>query len=103
MRRSNSAFVYQVSSPESERKQEPPESTETETSSLPPQIGPRSQPPQTDPPSLPEMDFFHSDPFTDRESQETSEDLSKFLKKKYAEVSQSGKKMTYSSTLFVWF
>ncbi|XP_074525208.1 uncharacterized protein eps15 isoform X2 [Halichoeres trimaculatus] len=56
-----------VSSPEPERKQEPPESAETNTSSLPPQIGPRSQLPQKDPPSLPEMDFFHSDPFTDHD------------------------------------
>ncbi|XP_065811973.1 epidermal growth factor receptor substrate 15 isoform X3 [Labrus bergylta] len=56
-----------VSSPEPERKQEPAEFTETTSSSLPPQIVPRSQPPQTNPPSLPEMDFFHSDPFTDHD------------------------------------
>ncbi|XP_041646782.1 epidermal growth factor receptor substrate 15 [Cheilinus undulatus] len=47
-----------VSSPEPERKEEPAESTETNTSSLPP---------QTNAPSLPEMDFFHSDPFTDHD------------------------------------
>nr|XP_046247548.1 epidermal growth factor receptor substrate 15 isoform X2 [Scatophagus argus] len=57
----------QVASPESESKQEPAESAEATTSSLPPQIGPRSLPPQTSPPSLPEMDFFHSDPFTDHD------------------------------------
>uniref|UniRef100_UPI0037E77DF0 epidermal growth factor receptor substrate 15 isoform X2 n=1 Tax=Semicossyphus pulcher TaxID=241346 RepID=UPI0037E77DF0 len=56
-----------VSSPEPERKQEPAESPENTTSSLPPQVGPRSQPPQTNPPSLPEMDFFDSDPFTDHD------------------------------------
>ena len=56
----------QVDSPEPENKQEPAESTETTTSTLPPQVGPRSMPPQTNPPSLPEIDFFQSDPFTDR-------------------------------------
>ncbi|XP_039984246.1 epidermal growth factor receptor substrate 15 isoform X2 [Xiphias gladius] len=56
-----------VASPEQESKQEPTESPETTTSSLPPQVGPRSMPPQTNPPSLPEMDFFHSDPFTDHD------------------------------------
>ncbi|XP_045904779.1 epidermal growth factor receptor substrate 15-like 1 isoform X3 [Micropterus dolomieu] len=56
-----------VASPEPESKQEPAESPETTTSSLPPQVGPRSMPPQTSPPSLPEIDFFHSDPFTDHD------------------------------------
>ncbi|KAM9358066.1 epidermal growth factor receptor substrate 15 [Symphorus nematophorus] len=56
-----------VASPEPESKQEPAESPETTTSTLPPQVGPRSMPPQTSPPSLPEMDFFHSDPFTDHD------------------------------------
>ncbi|XP_042336881.1 LOW QUALITY PROTEIN: epidermal growth factor receptor substrate 15 [Plectropomus leopardus] len=56
-----------VASPEPESKQEPAESPETPTSSLPPQVGPRSMPPQTSPPSLPEMDFFNSDPFTDHD------------------------------------
>ncbi|XP_072245665.1 epidermal growth factor receptor substrate 15 isoform X1 [Leuresthes tenuis] len=56
-----------VDSPEPENKQEPAESTETTTSSLPPQVGPRSMPPQTNPPSLPEIDFFQSDPFTDHD------------------------------------
>ncbi|GLD62271.1 epidermal growth factor receptor substrate 15, partial [Lates japonicus] len=56
-----------VASPEEESKQEPAESPETTTSSLPPQVGPHSVPPQTSPPSLPEMDFFHSDPFTDHD------------------------------------
>ncbi|KAM6921847.1 uncharacterized protein eps15 isoform 2-T2 [Xenentodon cancila] len=55
-----------VESPEPESKQEPAESTET-TTSLPPQVGPRSVPPQSSPPSLPEMDFFHSDPFTNHD------------------------------------
>nr|XP_020468641.1 epidermal growth factor receptor substrate 15 isoform X2 [Monopterus albus] len=53
-----------VESPESENKQEPAESPETTASSLPLQVGPLSLPPQTSPPSLHEMDFFHSDPFT---------------------------------------
>ncbi|KAE8294191.1 Epidermal growth factor receptor substrate 15 [Larimichthys crocea] len=54
--------------PEPESKEEPAESPETTTTtSLPPQVGPRSMPPQTSPPSLPEMDFFHSDPFTDHD------------------------------------
>ncbi|XP_070687725.1 epidermal growth factor receptor substrate 15 isoform X2 [Pempheris klunzingeri] len=57
-----------VASPEPENKQEPvAEFPENATSSLPPQVGPRSVPPQTSPPSLPEMDFFHSDPFTDHD------------------------------------
>ncbi|XP_071343892.1 epidermal growth factor receptor substrate 15 isoform X2 [Trachinotus anak] len=53
----------EVASPEQEGKQESAESTETTTTSLP--VGP--MPPQTSPPSLPEMDFFHSDPFTDHD------------------------------------
>ncbi|XP_041862620.1 epidermal growth factor receptor substrate 15 [Melanotaenia boesemani] len=56
-----------VDSPEPEIELEPEESAETVSSSLPPQVGPRSMPPQTSPPSLPEMDFFHSDPFTDHD------------------------------------
>ncbi|XP_068563414.1 epidermal growth factor receptor substrate 15 isoform X4 [Cebidichthys violaceus] len=56
-----------VASPEPESEQEPAESPEAPTNSLPPQVGPRSMPPQTSPPSLPEMDFFHSDPFTDHD------------------------------------
>nr|XP_040041060.1 epidermal growth factor receptor substrate 15 isoform X3 [Gasterosteus aculeatus aculeatus] len=54
-----------VASPEPESQQEPAESPEPPSSSLPPQVSARSMPPQTSPPSLPEMDFFHSDPFTD--------------------------------------
>ncbi|XP_068175108.1 epidermal growth factor receptor substrate 15 isoform X2 [Antennarius striatus] len=45
-----------VASPEN--KQQPAETPEGTTSSLPPQVGPRS---------LPEMDLFHSDPFTDHD------------------------------------
>ncbi|XP_026160577.1 epidermal growth factor receptor substrate 15 [Mastacembelus armatus] len=56
-----------VASPEPESKQEPAEFSETATPSLPPQVGPSRMPPQTSPPSLPEMDFFHSDPFTDHD------------------------------------
>ncbi|CAN9500436.1 unnamed protein product [Ophioblennius macclurei] len=56
-----------VSSPEPESQPEQAESIETQASSLPPQAGPRSRPPQTSPPSLPEMDFFQSDPFTDHD------------------------------------
>ncbi|XP_029938310.1 epidermal growth factor receptor substrate 15 isoform X2 [Salarias fasciatus] len=55
-----------VSSPEPESQQEA-ESTETHTSSLPPQAGPRSKLPQASSPLLPEMDFFQSDPFTDHD------------------------------------
>ncbi|XP_029355393.1 epidermal growth factor receptor substrate 15 isoform X2 [Echeneis naucrates] len=53
----------QVASPEQENKPEPEESPETTTTSLPVSL----MPPQTSPPSLPEMDFFHSDPFTDHD------------------------------------
>ncbi|XP_029003676.1 epidermal growth factor receptor substrate 15 isoform X2 [Betta splendens] len=56
-----------VASPELERRHEPLESPEAAASSLPPQVGPRTKPPQTSPPSLPEMDFFHPDPFTDHD------------------------------------
>ncbi|XP_068447855.1 epidermal growth factor receptor substrate 15 isoform X2 [Clinocottus analis] len=56
-----------VASPEPESEPEPAESPESPTNLLPPLIGPRSMPPQTSPPSLPEMDFFHSDPFTDHD------------------------------------
>lgn len=53
-----SLCVSQVVSPD-ETQQESPEAATTTGS---------SSPPQTSPPSLPEMDFFHSDPFTDREA-----------------------------------
>uniref|UniRef100_A0A665U7M4 Epidermal growth factor receptor pathway substrate 15 n=1 Tax=Echeneis naucrates TaxID=173247 RepID=A0A665U7M4_ECHNA len=53
----------EVASPEQENKPEPEESPETTTTSLPVSL----MPPQTSPPSLPEMDFFHSDPFTDHD------------------------------------
>ncbi|XP_061594224.1 epidermal growth factor receptor substrate 15 isoform X2 [Cololabis saira] len=56
-----------VESPEPESLQEQAESTETTSPPLPPQVGPRSVPPQGSPPSLPEMDFFHSDPFTNHD------------------------------------
>ncbi|KAM7409929.1 hypothetical protein PAMA_001422 [Pampus argenteus] len=56
-----------VVSPEPESKQDLAESPETTVASLPPQVGPRSLQPQTNPPSLPEMDFFQSDPFTDHD------------------------------------
>ncbi|XP_054913550.1 epidermal growth factor receptor substrate 15 isoform X6 [Poeciliopsis prolifica] len=56
-----------VDSPEPESQQEQTESTESTPSPLPPQAGARSLPPQTSPPSLPEIDFFHSDPFTDHD------------------------------------
>lgn len=55
--------VPQVASPD-ETQQESPEATTTSSS-----------PPQTSPPSLPEMDFFHSDPFTDREAPQASPSL----------------------------
>lgn len=47
-----------------ETQQESPEATTASSS-----------PPQTSPPSLPEMDFFHSDPFTDREAPQASPSL----------------------------
>ncbi|XP_037325144.2 epidermal growth factor receptor substrate 15 isoform X3 [Pungitius pungitius] len=50
-----------------ESQPEPAGSPEPPSSSLPPQVGARSMPPQTSPPSLPDMDFFHSDPFTDHD------------------------------------
>uniref|UniRef100_A0A673AZ67 Epidermal growth factor receptor pathway substrate 15 n=1 Tax=Sphaeramia orbicularis TaxID=375764 RepID=A0A673AZ67_9TELE len=58
-------FLPQVASPEPESKPEPTESPETTSSSLSPPMAPGPVPPQTSPPTLPEMDFFHSDPFTD--------------------------------------
>uniref|UniRef100_A0A3Q4BWY2 Uncharacterized protein n=1 Tax=Mola mola TaxID=94237 RepID=A0A3Q4BWY2_MOLML len=67
----SSEMYNNVSAPTN--KQEPTDSLEATTSSLPPQVSPRILPPQTSPPSLPEMDFFHTDPFTDRESSQTSE------------------------------
>ncbi|XP_068599520.1 epidermal growth factor receptor substrate 15 [Brachionichthys hirsutus] len=48
----------QVASPERENKRQPAENPEGTTSPLPPQVGPRS---------LPEMDLFRSDPFTDHD------------------------------------
>uniref|UniRef100_A0A665U7S4 Epidermal growth factor receptor pathway substrate 15 n=1 Tax=Echeneis naucrates TaxID=173247 RepID=A0A665U7S4_ECHNA len=59
----SSVTFQQVASPEQENKPEPEESPETTTTSLPVSL----MPPQTSPPSLPEMDFFHSDPFTDHD------------------------------------
>ncbi|XP_029987418.1 epidermal growth factor receptor substrate 15 isoform X2 [Sphaeramia orbicularis] len=56
-----------VASPEPESKPEPTESPETTSSSLSPPMAPGPVPPQTSPPTLPEMDFFHSDPFTDHD------------------------------------
>ncbi|XP_028301211.1 epidermal growth factor receptor substrate 15 isoform X2 [Gouania willdenowi] len=56
-----------VSSPEPESKQDTTESSETASSLSPPQPGPRNAPVPTNPPSLPDMDFFHSDPFTNHD------------------------------------
>uniref|UniRef100_A0A8C5EGJ5 Epidermal growth factor receptor pathway substrate 15 n=1 Tax=Gouania willdenowi TaxID=441366 RepID=A0A8C5EGJ5_GOUWI len=64
----SSVAAQQVSSPEPESKQDTTESSETASSLSPPQPGPRNAPVPTNPPSLPDMDFFHSDPFTNRES-----------------------------------
>ncbi|KAM9831407.1 epidermal growth factor receptor substrate 15 [Neosynchiropus ocellatus] len=55
----------EVPSAEPESKAKPTESQEASPVQL--QVGSRSLPPPTDPPSLPEMDFFHSDPFTDND------------------------------------
>uniref|UniRef100_UPI003AAFC371 epidermal growth factor receptor substrate 15 isoform X2 n=1 Tax=Centroberyx gerrardi TaxID=166262 RepID=UPI003AAFC371 len=52
------ASTPKAASPDPESKQESSESPETIPSSLPP---------QTSPPTLPEMDFFQSDPFTDHD------------------------------------
>ncbi|CAG5861147.1 unnamed protein product [Menidia menidia] len=54
-----------VDSPEPEDKPEPADPTEA--SSIPLRVTPHTLPPQTSPPSLPEMDFFQSDPFTDHD------------------------------------
>ncbi|KAM3618941.1 uncharacterized protein V6R79_000801 [Siganus canaliculatus] len=54
-------------SPEPEINQEAAESPEATAPSVPPQVGPRPGPPHTSPPSVQEMDFFHSDPFTDHD------------------------------------
>ncbi|XP_077439832.1 epidermal growth factor receptor substrate 15 isoform X3 [Vanacampus margaritifer] len=57
-----------VSSPEPEVKQEAAASSEVISSSLPAQaLPPRTAPAPTSQPSLPEMDFFHSDPFTEHD------------------------------------
>ncbi|XP_069378163.1 epidermal growth factor receptor substrate 15 isoform X2 [Paralichthys olivaceus] len=62
--RSSNESSPKVASSDQENKQEQAEMPEsTTTPSLP--VGPL--PPQTSPPTLPEMDFFHSDPFTDHD------------------------------------
>ncbi|XP_058494468.1 epidermal growth factor receptor substrate 15 isoform X2 [Solea solea] len=62
--KSSNESATKAPSSDQENKQEPPESPETSTPSSSP-VGP--MPPQTKPPPLPEMDFFHSDPFTDHD------------------------------------
>ncbi|XP_019752144.1 epidermal growth factor receptor substrate 15 isoform X3 [Hippocampus comes] len=58
----------QVSSPDPEVKQEAAASSEVIPSLLPAQaLPPRAAPAQTSQPSLPEMDFFHADPFTEHD------------------------------------
>ncbi|XP_053286661.1 epidermal growth factor receptor substrate 15 isoform X4 [Pleuronectes platessa] len=64
----NESSPKQVASSEQENKEEQavtPEATTTITTSSSLPAGP--MPPQTSPPTLPEMDFFHSDPFTDHD------------------------------------
>uniref|UniRef100_H3DDG8 Epidermal growth factor receptor pathway substrate 15 n=1 Tax=Tetraodon nigroviridis TaxID=99883 RepID=H3DDG8_TETNG len=56
-----------VASPGPERKPEAAESTENTTSSLAFHISSGSVLPPGSPPSLPEMDFFNADPFTDHD------------------------------------
>ncbi|XP_061680244.1 epidermal growth factor receptor substrate 15 isoform X4 [Syngnathoides biaculeatus] len=57
-----------VASPEPEAKQQPAASSEVTPPLLPAQpLPPRSALPTTSQPSLPEMDFFHSDPFTEND------------------------------------
>ncbi|XP_034035594.1 epidermal growth factor receptor substrate 15 isoform X2 [Thalassophryne amazonica] len=54
-------------SPELKRKPEAADSQEIAPSLLPPQVNTRSTAPQANVPILPEIDFFHSDPFTDHD------------------------------------
>ncbi|XP_029684569.1 epidermal growth factor receptor substrate 15 isoform X2 [Takifugu rubripes] len=56
-----------VASPGPENKPEAAESTEPATSSQPSRVSPGSMLPRNSPPSLPEMDFFNTDPFTDHD------------------------------------
>nr|XP_057928942.1 epidermal growth factor receptor substrate 15 isoform X5 [Doryrhamphus excisus] len=62
---SSKANPSKVASPEPEVEQKAGESPEIGTSSFPTQVGPPRSVPA--PPSPPEMDFFHSDPFTDND------------------------------------